>query len=142
MDTAAISSAARPGTMDIDRQSFDQTMPGSLPTQNEFSVEVNLDERATVVTVTGELDLATSPELEAELERTTTGPDLVILDLRGVSFMDSTGLSLLVKAQRRAQDAQQQLAVVKGGAQVQRLLKLTGVADRLTLVDAPEQVLP
>jgi anti-sigma B factor antagonist len=116
-------------------------MPGSLPTQNDFSVEVSLDEHAAVVAVTGELDLATSPELEAALERTSSGPDVVILDLRGVSFMDSTGLSLLVKARRRAQDAHQQLAVVKGGAQVQRLLELTGVAERLTLVDTPEQIL-
>jgi anti-sigma B factor antagonist len=115
-------------------------MPGSLPTQNEFNVEISGDESATVLTVTGELDLATSPALEAELERASTGRELVILDLRGVTFMDSTGLSLLVKAQRRAQDARRRLAVVKGGAQVQRLLTLTGVAERLTLIDSPEQV--
>ena len=114
-------------------------MPGSLPTQNEFTVEVSGDERATVLTVTGELDLATSPALEAELDRAGAGPELVILDLRGVSFMDSTGLSLLVKAQRRAQESRRQLAVVKGGAQVQRLLTLTGVAERLTLIDDPAQ---
>src|SRR5436305_5059733 len=101
-------------------------MPGSPPTQNDFNVETRSDEHATVLTVTGELDLATSPALEAELDRATDGSELVILDLRGVSFMDSTGLSLLVKAQRRAHDLGRRLAVVKGGAQVQRLLKLTG----------------
>ena len=115
-------------------------MPGSLPTQNEFNVEVSGNGSATVLTVTGELDLATSPALEAELERASSGPELVILDLRCVTFMDSTGLSLLVKAQRRAQDSRRRLAVVKGGAQVQRLLTLTGVAERLTLIDSPEQV--
>jgi anti-sigma B factor antagonist len=123
----------------VDEQ-LDLMMPGSLPTQNEFNVETSSDESATVLTVTGELDLATSPALEAELERASSGPELVILDLRGVTFMDSTGLSLLVKAQRRAQDARRRLAVVKGGAQVQRLLTLTGVAERLTLIDSPEQV--
>lgn len=115
-------------------------MAGSLPTQNDFNVEITSDERATVLTVTGELDLATSPALETQLERASSGPDLVILDLRGVSFMDSTGLSLLVKAQRRAQESHRQLAVVRGGAQVQRLLTLTGVAERLTLIDEPEQL--
>jgi len=115
-------------------------MAGSLPTQNDFNVEISGDDRATVLTVTGELDLATSPALEAQLERASSGPDLVILDLRGVSFMDSTGLSLLVKAQRRAQESQRQLAVVRGGAQVQRLLTLTGVGERLTLIDEPEQL--
>lgn len=113
-------------------------MPGSIPTQNEFNVEISGDESATVLTVSGELDLATSPALEAELERASGG--LVIIDLRGVSFMDSTGLSLLVKAQRRAKEARRRLAVVKGGAQVQRLLTLTGVAERLTLIDNPEQL--
>jgi anti-sigma B factor antagonist len=115
-------------------------MPGSLPTQNEFNVELSGDDHAIVLSVTGELDLATSPELEAALERAATGPELLILDLRGVSFMDSTGLSLLVKAHRRAQESQRRLAVVRGGAQVQRLLTLTGVAERLTLIDSPEQL--
>src|SRR5437588_11158032 len=103
--------------MGVDRQAEGQTMAGSLLTQNDFNVEISGDDRATVLTVTGELDLATSPALEAQLERASSGPDLVILDLRGVSFMDSTGLSLLVKAQRRAQESQRQLAVVRGGAQ-------------------------
>lgn len=116
-------------------------MAGSLPTQNDFNVETSGDEHATVLTVTGELDLATTPALESELEQAGSGPELVILDLRGVTFMDSTGLSLLVKAQRRAQESRRRLAVVKGGAQVQRLLTLTGVAERLTLIDEPEQFL-
>ena len=115
-------------------------MPGSPPTQNEFSVEISGDASATVLTVTGELDLATTPALEAELERASAGPELVVLDLRGVTFMDSTGVSLLVKAHRRAQESRRRLAVVKGGAQVQRLLTLTGVAGRLTLIDSPEQL--
>ena len=115
-------------------------MHGSIPTQNDFNVATSSDDHATVITVAGELDLATSPALEAELERASAGPELVILDLRGVSFMDSTGLSLLVKAQRRAQDTHRRLAVVKGGAQVQRLLTLTGVAERLTLIDEPGDV--
>jgi anti-sigma B factor antagonist len=119
---------------------LDKAMPGSLPTQNDFNVETSAGAHATVVAVTGELDLATSPALEAELERASSGAERVILDLRGVSFMDSTGLSLLVKAQRRAQESNRQLAVVRGGARVQRLLSLTGVAERLTLIDAPDEL--
>jgi anti-sigma B factor antagonist len=115
-------------------------MPGSPPTENDFNVETTGDEHAAVLKVTGELDLATSPALEAEVERAAAGSELVILDLRGVSFMDSTGLSLLVKAQRRAEELGRRLAVVRGGAQVQRLLTLTGVADRLVLIDEPEQL--
>jgi anti-anti-sigma factor len=56
-------------------------------------------------------------------------------------FMDSTGLSILVEAHQRAVDAGRRFGLVKGSAQVQRLLALTGVAERLTLVDAPEELL-
>jgi anti-anti-sigma factor len=55
--------------------------------------------------------------------------------------MDSTGLSVLVKAHQRAEESGKRFALVKGSQQVQRLLSLTGVAQRLTVVDAPEQLL-
>jgi hypothetical protein len=86
--------------------------------QSNFAVEVHDDERAVVIGVSGELDLASSPELERELERgTSSSAELLIIDLG------------------------KQLAVVKGPQQVQRLLSLTGVAERLTVVDAPEELL-
>jgi len=55
--------------------------------------------------------------------------------------MDSTGLSVLVRAHQRAVEKGRRFAVVRGSQQVQRLLSLTGVAERLTLVDAPEELL-
>ncbi|MBV9197107.1 MAG: STAS domain-containing protein [Solirubrobacterales bacterium] len=120
------------------------SIPGShAAVDSDFNVETHHGEHATVVRVSGELDLATCPTLEAELARagTSSGPPL-ILDLREVSFMDSTGLSLMVRAQRRAAQSGRALAVVKGGDQVRRLLELTGVADRLTLIDSPEEFRP
>lgn len=107
---------------------------------HDFNVEVNRDDHGVVVRVRGELDLATSPVLEATLGRAdAAAAERVTIDLRGVSFMDSTGLSVLVKAQRHATESGQQLAVAAGNDQVLRLLTLTGVADRLTLIDAPER---
>jgi anti-sigma B factor antagonist len=95
-----------------------------------------------VVAVSGELDLASSPALEEELEQIfSTDADLLIVDLRDLEFMDSTGLSVLVKAHQRAEESGKRFALVKGSQQVQRLLSLTGVAQRLTVVDAPEQLL-
>ena len=66
---------------------------------------------------------------------------LVIVDLRELEFMDSTGLSVLVKAHQRAEEQGRRFGLVNGSQQVQRLLTLTGVADRLTVVDAPEDLL-
>jgi anti-anti-sigma factor len=111
--------------------------------QSHFRVEVQNYDQATVLAVGGELDLASTPALEEELGRVveSSGTKLVILDLRELEFMDSTGLSVLVKAHQRAEESGKRFALVKGSQQVQRLLSLTGVAQRLTVVDAPEQLL-
>ena len=110
--------------------------------QSHFRVEVQNQDQATVIAVSGELDLASSPALQEELDRVSASEsDLLIIDLRDLDFMDSTGLSVLVRAHQRAEQEGRRLAMVKGPQQVQRLLSLTGVADRLTLVDAPEDLI-
>jgi anti-anti-sigma factor len=103
---------------------------------------VRREDRATVVAVTGELDLASSPALDQELERVSrSDTELLILDLSELEFMDSTGLSVLIKANQRAQDAGKRFGVLKGSPQVQRLLSLTGVDERLTVADRLDQLL-
>ena len=110
--------------------------------QSNLSVEVHDSDHAVVIGVTGELDLASSPALESELESgAAASASLVIVDLRKLEFMDSTGLSVIVRAHQRATENGQRFGVVKGPQQVQRLLSLTGVAERLTLVDTPDELL-
>lgn len=97
--------------------------------------------RAVIVAVAGELDLASSPELEEELDRVwESDPEQLVIDLRRLEFMDSTGLSIIVGAHQRLAEHGRSLTLVKGSPQVQRLLDLTGVAERLQLVDTPEEV--
>jgi anti-anti-sigma factor len=110
--------------------------------QNAFEVEIRSQDRAAVIAVSGELDLAAGPALEQELAHAEqSGATLVIVDLRGLEFIDSTGLGILIKAHRQAEEAGRQFAVVRGPSQVQRLLGLTGLEERLTVVDAPEELL-
>ncbi len=110
--------------------------------QSNFNVETHDGSQAVVIEVRGELDLASSPALEHELERGAAAKAaVVIVDLRELEFMDSTGLSVLVRAHQRATENGQRFGVVKGPQQVQRLLSLTGVADRLTLADSPDELL-
>jgi len=109
--------------------------------QSHFRLEVRSQGKATIIAVSGELDLASSPALQEELDRASDS-DMLIIDLRELDFMDSTGLSVLVRAHQRAEEQGRRLAMVKGPQQVQRLLSLTGVADRLTVVDRPEELLP
>lgn len=109
--------------------------------QSHFRVEVQSHDGATVIAVSGELDLASSPALQEELDRVAeSDSEVLIIDLRELDFMDSTGLSVLVRAHQRAEEQGRELAMVKGSQQVQRLLSLTGVADRLRLLDTPEEL--
>jgi anti-anti-sigma factor len=110
--------------------------------QNAFDVEVRSQDRVAVITVSGELDLAAGPALEEELARAAeSGVALVIVDLRALDFIDSTGLGILIKAHQRAERFGRRFAVVRGPSQVQRLLGLTGLEERLTIVDSPEELL-
>lgn len=65
----------------------------------------------------------------------------MILDLRPIEFMDSTGLRVLLSAHQRAHESGRRFALVRGADQVERVLTLTGVRDLLTVVDAPEELL-
>jgi anti-anti-sigma factor len=110
--------------------------------ESSFQVEVRSADRAAVVVVSGELDLASAPALEEELHRALAdAADLLIVDLRELEFIDSTGLGLLIKANRQAEAAGRRFAIVKGQSQVQRLLGVTGIEQRLTLVNSPEELL-
>ena len=110
--------------------------------QSHFRLEVRNEGPTTVIAVSGELDLASSPALQEELDRVAASDArLLIIDLRELDFMDSTGLSVLVRAHQRIEEQGRALAMVKGPQQVQRLLSLTGVAERLTLVDSPQELL-
>lgn len=110
--------------------------------QSHFNVEERRERGATVLTVSGELDLAASPALETQLDQVfADSVTHLIIDLRELEFIDSTGLSVLVKAHQRAQEAGCRFGLVNGGPQVRRLLDLTGIAERLTVADAPEQLL-
>ena len=109
--------------------------------QSDFRVQARTDGTAVVIGVSGELDLASAPALETELETAAaSGASVLVLDLRELQFMDSTGLSVIVKAHQRLAETERRLCLVRGPQQVQRLLDLTGVAERLTLADTPEEI--
>ena len=91
------------------------------------------------VAVSGELDLSSALVFEEELRRIeeNSGEALLVLDLRTLKFMDSTGLRLILSAHARAINSGRKLAIVEGGEAIQRIFRLTGVIERLNVVDAP-----
>lgn len=95
----------------------------------ELGVEVDaVDETTTVVRVSGEIDMATAPDLEAALRDL---PANVTVDLAGVTFLDSSGLGVLVSAVRRAEAHGHRLLVVGENETIARTLHLTGLYDVL-----------
>ena len=108
---------------------------------DRFAVDVRTENGAPLLAISGELDLASTPTLEQELERIRAQrPALIIIDLRELDFMDSTGLSILIRAHQQAQRNGHRLVIVNGSRQIRRLLALTGVADRLTINERPEDL--
>ena len=92
-------------------------------------------EDGVLVTLEGDLDISSAPTVETrliELER--SGPQRVILDLRAVDFIDSTGLSLIIDADARAQKAGRGLTIVAGEGPPRRVLRTVGLEERLDLV--------
>jgi anti-anti-sigma factor len=91
------------------------------------------------VTVTGELDILTVPRLDRELRRAQAVARSIVLDLRGLEFVDSSGAHLLLAAQRRIRDAGGQLVVVRGPDEVDWFFTLVGLDRVLDLVDGTTQ---
>jgi anti-sigma B factor antagonist len=108
--------------------------------QTDFRIDVKNDGRGTLLELFGELDVASSPVLEAELARVDESK-LLVIDLRALDFIDSTGLGVLVRTHLHAQERGQEFALVKGGGQVQRLLSLTGLSEQLPVAESPEELL-
>ena len=108
--------------------------------QPHFQVDVVEQGSGTILALSGELDVASSPALEAELER-AAGSKLIVVDLTELEFIDSTGLSVLVKAHQKSLENGSGFALVRGTGQVQRLLGLTGMADQLPVAATREELL-
>ena len=103
-----------------------------------FRCEVEPARDAVRVRPIGELDLATVPLVEAELaELWSVGFTRIVLDLRDVCFLDSTGIRLLLNWHAHSAADGMVFGVISGPESVQRVLEVVGIADRLTYCSAP-----
>lgn len=86
--------------------------------------------------LTGELDIAGVARVEQELERIEQAPPAtIVLDLRALAFMDSTGLRVIIAADGRAREQARRLVIVRGSDTVQRIIEMTRLDERLEIVD-------
>ncbi len=97
-----------------------------------FTCEVEIAAERAWVRLAGELDLATVPALDARLERLADGGEReIFVDLGELSFIDSSGLHLLVKWSRRAIEEGVAFSLGPGPPAVQRVFSLAGVEHLL-----------
>ncbi len=88
-----------------------------------------------MLSLRGELDLASAPLLHSELDSSEiAAAAVVVLDLQELEFIDSTGLRVLLTAYERSRERGQSFAVTPGSQQVQRLLSITGVGEHLQII--------
>jgi anti-sigma B factor antagonist len=107
----------------------------------DVTTTFSADRRFAILAVTGELDLGTAemlwPSLEALLAPAPPGPapapDAVVLDATGLEFLDSSGLRVLLRGAKLAEDEGTPFRVVAPNPVVQRVLELSGAARALDL---------
>jgi len=105
------------------------------PRSPAFGVRAQAVERAHVVAPRGELDLFTVEKVETALRERREPCERVVLDLRAVTFLDTSGMRLVVEAVHELDRAGMRFAVVRGGPDVQRLFALARLDDRLPFFD-------
>jgi anti-sigma B factor antagonist len=110
--------------------------------EQQFCITVRRGKDRLILELQGELDMACAPQLDEALAGADLdGSGAVVLDLRGVCFLDSTGLKAIFRARKAVHESGRRFAVTEGSAQVQRLLSLTRLDDHLQTIDTPESAL-
>ena len=109
--------------------------------EQEFHIEERIDRGLPVIAVVGEIDVATAPQLrEALHEVIAQGNGTVVLDLLGVTFLDSTALGVLVGGLKRCRELGGDLNVVVTDARIKKIFEITGLNKVFPIVDALSDV--
>ena len=94
-----------------------------------------------VITVSGEVDLATSPELDnAIIDAIESGTSSVAIDLTDVSFMDSSGLGVIVRGLKRCREADKDLDLVITNERVLKVFGITGLDQVIPIHDSIQDI--
>jgi anti-anti-sigma factor len=112
-------------------------MSGEFPPR--FEIGSHGDGGRRIITLQGEIDGRAAEQLVAEVDRFLADPDPagLVLDMAGISFVDSAGLRALISVEAEARGAQVTLSVVAPPREVVEVLRMTGLGERLTLGPRP-----
>ena len=109
--------------------------------EQEFHLEERVGEGVPVITVSGEIDVATAPQLREALHGVIArGQPTVVLDLLGVTFLDSTALGVLVGGLKRCRELGGELHVVVADVRIRKIFEITGLNKVFPLANALAEV--
>ncbi|MGH9297334.1 MAG: STAS domain-containing protein [Acidimicrobiales bacterium] len=95
-----------------------------------FEIAEHADDALPVLSIRGEIDVSTAPELRDRLlEVSQKGQNTVVVDLTEVTFLDSTALGVLVSGLKRFRAADGDLRLVVAGRSVSKVLEITGLNE-------------
>jgi anti-anti-sigma factor len=107
-----------------------------------LQIDIRNEPDRIVLRLHGELDLASAPLLQGEIESAgAADTTLVVLDLDELEFIDSTGLRIILAAHEHSQESGQMLALTRGSQQVQRLMSITRAGEHLRIISSPDEQL-
>jgi len=128
--------ALRSGSRHLGRRITEEHHTGEYRVDQEFRIEERTDMRPPVIAVSGEIDVATAPQLRECLHGVIAqGDATVVLDLLGVTFLDSTALGVLVGALKRCREAGGDLQVVVADPRIMKIFEITGLTSVFTIAD-------
>ncbi len=111
-------------------------MSAPAPTPGTLVITSAIENGTASIALAGELDLSGARQLEMRLdEAERESPERLVIDLRELSFIDSTGLRLLLQADARARERGCELVLRPGEPTVQRVFEVTGALDVLRFED-------
>jgi anti-anti-sigma factor len=106
-----------------------------------FGVELHEQPGGVRVELTGEIDLSVIDDLERRLAPALEqAPDPLVIDLRAVEFLDSSGLRLLIALNEKTQADGRRFTLIAAGDPVARVLELAGIDDRLEILSDPAEL--
>jgi anti-anti-sigma factor len=106
-----------------------------MPVPDLFDVTAEQLEDAILVRATGEIDMSTIDVLRRALDTARAEAATALLDLSGVTFIDSTGLHLLLDASHSSAVSDWDFFIVRPSRAVQRLIDVSGTADLIMVTD-------
>ena len=108
-----------------------------------FDLQTEQEGNAALISVRGDLDIQVAERVaDALTEAESTEADLLVLDLSGLTFLDSTGMGVIAAAHVRAIDASRRFVIVRPPTGVRQAFELSGLDEVVTIVDELATVYP